>query len=353
MVAPMRLLVLGGSSFVGRALVEAGLARGWDVTTFNRGRGGWAHPDVRRITGDRTDPATLAPLAREDWDVVADTWSGAAAAARDGAGLLAGHAGHYAYISSCSVYAPPPLPGLDESAPTVEATPDDGWSDDYARRKRGSELAVGAAFGDRALLVRCGLILGPHEDVGRLPWWLARLARGGEVLAPGPADQPLQLIDARDLAAWTLDAAAAGRSGPYNAVSRRGHATMRTLLEAGAAVTGGAATLTWVPPAVVAAHGIEPWIELPIWLPPDHEYRAMHDANVDKVHAAGLVTRPVTETVADTWAWLQALDGAPPRRTDIPPHGLDPERERQALLAMRTGASTAASAPPSPAARGR
>jgi 2'-hydroxyisoflavone reductase len=334
----MRLLVLGGSSFVGRALVEAGLARGWEVTTFNRGRGGWAHPDARRITGDRTDPATLAPLRDAEWDVVADTWSGAATAARDGAAALAGRAGHYAYISSCSVYAPPPRPGLDETAPTVDAAPSDGWTDDYARRKRGSELAIAEAFGDRALLVRCGLILGPHEDVGRLPWWLGRLARGGEVLAPGPPDQPLQLIDARDLAAWTLDAAVAGLAGPYNAVSRRGHATMRTLLEAGVAATGGGATLTWVPPDVIAAHGIEPWVELPIWLPPDHEFRALHDADVEKIHAAGLVTRPVQETVADTWAWLQALGGdAPPQRPDLPPHGLDPEREQQALSAARTG----------------
>jgi nucleoside-diphosphate-sugar epimerase len=156
------------------------------------------------------------------------------------------------------------------------------------------------------------------------------------VLAPGPADQPLQLIDARDLAGWTLDAAAAGRHGAYNAVSRRGHATMRTLLEAGVAATGSGATLTWVSPEVIAAQGIEPWTELPIWLPPDHEYRALHDADVEKIHAAGLVTRPAAETVADTWAWLSALGGTPPQRPDLPAHGLDPEREREALFAMRT-----------------
>jgi nucleoside-diphosphate-sugar epimerase len=331
----MRLLVLGGSSFVGRALVEEGVARGWDVTTFNRGRGAWAHPDAERLIGDRLDPATLAPLGRRDWDVVADTWSGAPRAARDSAGVLTPRAAQYAYISSCSVYAPPPPVGVDETAPTVGASPDDGDVEDYAQRKRGSELAIADAFGDRALLVRPGLILGPHEDVGRLPWWLLRLARGGEVLAPGPADQPLQLIDARDLATFTLDAAAAGRGGAYNAVSRRGHATMRSLLEAGIAATGSDATLTWVTPQVIAEQGIEPWSELPIWLPPDHEYRAMHAADVEKAHAAGLVTRPAADTVADTWAWLRALDGAPPQRSDIPPHGLAPERERAALLAMR------------------
>jgi hypothetical protein len=266
---------------------------------------------------------------------VVDTWSGAPRAARDAAAVLAPRAGRYAYISSCSVYAPPPPVGGDESAATVAASPDGEDDGDYAALKRGAELAVAAAFGDRALLIRPGLILGPHEDVGRLPWWLMRLARGGEVLAPGPADQPLQLIDARDLATWTLGAAAAGRSGAYNLVSRRGHATMRSLLEAGVAVTGGAATLTWVTPEVIAEQGIEPWSELPIWLPPAHEYRAMHAANVEKAHAAGLVTRPVDETVRDTWAWLSALGGAPPQRSDIPPHGLDAEREQAALLAMR------------------
>jgi nucleoside-diphosphate-sugar epimerase len=275
-------------------------------------------------------------LGRRDWDVVADTWSGAPSAARDSAAVLAGRAGHYAYISSGSVYAPPPPMGVAEDAPTVPASPDDGDVSDYAQRKRGSELAIAGAFGDRALLVRPGLVLGPHEDVGRLPWWLLRLARGGEVLAPGPADQPLQLIDARDLAAFTLDAATAGRGGAYNAVSRRGHATMGSVLEAAREVTGGAATLTWVPPDVIARQGIEPWSELPIWLPPDHEYRAMHAADVEKAHAAGLVTRPAEETVRDTWAWLSALDGSPPQRADIPPHGLSPEREQAALFALRT-----------------
>ncbi|MCW2983405.1 MAG: reductase, partial [Conexibacter sp.] len=244
----MRLLVLGGTSFVGRAVVEDGVARGWSVATFNRGRGAWAHPDAEPITGDRLDPASLTPLGGRDWDVVVDTWSGAPRAARDAAAVLTPRAGHYAYISSCSVYAPPPPVGGDESAATVAASPDGEDDGDYAALKRGAELAVSAAFGDRALLIRPGLILGPHEDVGRLPWWLLRLARGGDVLAPGPPEQPLQLIDARDLARFTLDAAAGGLSGAYNAVSRRGHATMRSLLEAGVATTGAGATLVWATP---------------------------------------------------------------------------------------------------------
>jgi nucleoside-diphosphate-sugar epimerase len=326
-----RLLVLGGSSFVGRALVTEGLGRGWQVTTFNRGRGAWADPRAERIIGDRLDPATLTPLRERNWDVVADTWSGAPRAARDSSAVLAPRTARYAYISSCSVYAPPPPIGATESAPTVGASPDaeDG---DYAALKRGSELAITEAFGDRALLARAGLILGPHEDVGRLPWWLSRMAAGGEVLAPGPADLPLQLIDARDLARFVLDAATAGEHGPFNVVSRRGHATMRTLLEACAAVAGSEDTrLTWVAPERIAAAGIEPWTELPVWLPPDHEYAGMHAADVERAHAAGLTCRPVQETVADTWAWMRALDGPPPLRADVPAPGLDRERERAVL----------------------
>lgn len=295
----MRLLVLGGTTFAGRAVVEAAVARGWAVTTFNRGRGAWAHPAAERILGDRLDPSTFAPLERGTWDAVIDTRSGAPSATEAIAAVLRDRAARYAYISSCSVYAPPPRPGADETAPLVN-----GDGDEYPDRKRGSERAVAAAFGDdRSLFLRLGLLLGPHEDVGRLPFWLTRLAAGGDVVAPGPPDLPLQLIDARDLGAFALDAVGAGLSGPYNIVSRRGHATMRTLLEATRDITGGGARLVWTPPEEIAE---EPWTELPIWLPPGHEYAALHDIGVEKAHAAGLTTRPVEQTVADTWAWLQA-----------------------------------------------
>jgi nucleoside-diphosphate-sugar epimerase len=320
------LLVLGGTAFAGRAVVEEAVGRGWAVTTFNRGRGAWAHPDVERITGDRLEPATHAPLAGRDWDLVVDTWSGAPSATRAIAALLAPRTARYAYISSCSVYDPPPVPGADETAPLIEDDPG------YAGLKRGSEVAIEDAFGDRALLLRPGLILGPHEDVGRLPWWLVRLARGGDVLAPGPPGLPLQLIDARDLARFTLDAAAAGRSGAYNTISRRGHATMRSLLEAGLAATGSDARLVWATPERILAAGIAPWTELPIWLPPADEFAALHDIGVEQAHAAGLVTRPAEETVADTWAWLQSLGARPPQRPDRPTPGLAADRER-ALLA--------------------
>jgi nucleoside-diphosphate-sugar epimerase len=331
----MRLLVLGGSSFVGRAVVEEGVRRGWAVTTFNRGRSPAVDANVERLLGDRLRPADLAPLGRRSWDYVVDTWSGAPRAARDSAAVLADRAGRYAYVSSGSVYAPPPPRGGNESAATVEASPD-AEAVDYPAAKRGSELAIQAAFGDRALFARAGLILGPHEDVGRLPWWLLRLDRGGEVLAPGPADLALQYIDARDLARWLLDAAAHGLAGPFNCVSRSGHTTMGDLLGACREVTGADATLTWVDPAHVQGAGIEAWTDLPIWLPCDHEYRGLHEAGVERAHAAGLRCRPARETVQDTWAWLVAIGRQPPLRDDLAAPGLDPERERAVLAAWHS-----------------
>ena len=328
------LLVLGGSGFVGRALVDEGLARGWSVTTFNRGEHGSADPGVRCLLGDRLRPQTLSAVGGRDWDVVADTWEGPPRAARDAAEVLRERAARYVYVSSCSVYAPPPPLGVSEAAATVSGSPD-AEGGEYAERKLGSELAIAAAFGERALLARAGLILGPHENVGRLPWWLNRIAAGGPVLAPGPPELALQYIDARDLAAFALDAAAAGLCGPINVVSRPGHASMRTLLETCREVVGAeSAELVWTSPEAILAAGIEPWMELPIWIPPDHPFSGMHAADVERAHGAGLSCRPLRETVADTWAWLRSLDGPPPLRVELPALGLDPAREH-ALLARR------------------
>jgi 2'-hydroxyisoflavone reductase len=329
---PTSLLVLGGTGFVGPALVDAGLARGWDVTTFNRGRRD-AALGVRQLTGDRLDPATLVPLADRDWDLVADTWSGAPRAARDSAALLRHRAGRYIYISSESVYQPPPPLGVRESDPTVDASPD-AESGEYAERKRGAELAIVDAFGDRAVLARAGLILGPGEDVGRLLWWLQRLMRGGDVLAPGPSELKLQYVDARDLAGFVLEAALAGYGGAFNVVSRPGHATMSSLLHACVEVTGSDATLHWIGPEALLEAGVEPWTELPIWIPPGHEFSGMHAADVEQAHSAGLRCRPLLDTVADTWAWLSALGGPPSLRGDLPPLGLPTERERALLSAQ-------------------
>ncbi|CAM5597715.1 NAD-dependent epimerase/dehydratase family protein [Streptomyces baarnensis] [Streptomyces griseus] len=328
--------MLGGTEFVGRAVTDAALARGWDVTVFHRGRHA-PPPGVRALTGDRTaGPAGLAALTEggPDWDLVVDTWSGAPSAVRDAARLLCDRAGHFGYVSSRSVYAYPAAAGLDEDGPPVAgASPDDGGDVPYGRAKRGGELAALDAFGDRALLARAGLIIGPGENIGRLPWWLSRIARGGPVIAPGPPGTELQYIDARDLAEWLLDAAANGLHGAYNTVSRPGHATMGELLTACVRATGSDAELRWTDPEVLLAAGVEPWTDLPVWLPPGELYDTLHRGDHTKAYAAGLRCRPVGETVADTWSWLRTLGGVAPRRPDRPAVGLDPRLEAK-LLAL-------------------
>ncbi|MHC0430902.1 NAD-dependent epimerase/dehydratase family protein [Streptomyces sp. O3] len=327
----MRLLMLGGTEFAGRAVTEAAVARGWEVTVFHRGR----HEPPAGVTalhGDRTSPDGLAALADGEWDLVVDTWSAAPRAVQDTARLLADRVGRYVYVSSCSVYAWPPAAGFTEDAPLADGAPD-AEQTGYPHDKRGGELAVLESFGDdRSLLVRSGLIIGPYENIGRLPWWLSRVARGGPVLAPGPRELPLQYIDVRDLAEWVLDAAAAGLSGPYNLISPRGHTTIGELLDACVEAAGAGAELRWTAPEVIADAGIEPWSQLPIWVPPGGElHDALHGSDVTKAVAAGLTCRPVADTVADTWAWLQSIGGTAPQRPDRPVVGLDPETEAKVL----------------------
>ncbi|WP_354643999.1 NAD-dependent epimerase/dehydratase family protein [Kitasatospora camelliae] len=326
----MRILMLGGSGFVGRAVVDDALSRGWDVTLLHRGTR--RPPEGATVlVGDRTAPDGLAALAEGSWDLVVDTWSARPSAVRDAARLLADRVGRYVYVSSCSIYADPVDHRAAEDGVLVEGSPDDGEVP-YPRAKRGGELAVTGAFGeDRSLLLRAGLILGPGEDVGRLTWWLNRIARGGPVLAPGPRDLTLQYVDARDLARWALDAAVAGRCGPYNLASRQGHCTMGELLDACVAATGSDAELRWTDPARIAAAGIEPWTDLPIWAPPGELHEYLFELETARAFAHGLHCRPVAETVADTWRWLDGLGGASPQRPDRPVLGLDPKVEAAVL----------------------
>ncbi|WP_432512244.1 NAD-dependent epimerase/dehydratase family protein [Kineococcus sp. SYSU DK001] len=333
----MRLLVLGGTRFVGRAVIADALARGWDVTALHRGITGGPPPGVRVLHADRTDTPALAaalttPPGDQRWDAVVDTWSGAPRAATVAARLLTGRAERYAYVSSASVYRWGQH--VDETSPLVQADPADDTADDYAAAKRGAELGVLASFPD-ALLVRAGLILGPHEDIGRLPWWLGRIAAGGRVVAPGAPDRPLQHVDVRDLAAFTLDALQAGTSGPFDVISPSGHTTTAGLLTACVTATGADAELVWIPEADLAAAGAEPWTHLPCWVPQHGEFAGFLEVDTTRAARAGLVCRPVEETVADTWAWMQR-EQLPPQRPDRDVHGLPREIEEH-LLRHRSG----------------
>lgn len=305
----MRVLVLGGTHFVGRAVVEELLAAGDHVTTVTSGRSGAPVPGVEARYADRHDDAALRTVLGEDrWDAVVDTWSGAPRVVQRALRLLAGRVGHWTYVSSRSVYEMPVAAGTDESAPLVAGDP--GSDDDfYPTAKRGGELASLEHDGP-VLLARAGLVVGPWENVGRLPFWLDRIARGGRVPAPGSPDQQIQLLDARDLAGWVRRCAVAGVGGTYNVVCPAGTVTMGDLLDSCVEATGSDAELVWLPPEVVEAAGVEPWTGMPLWLPEGHEAAGLHDCDVSAALAAGFTARPVRETVRDTWAWIRS-DGMP------------------------------------------
>jgi nucleoside-diphosphate-sugar epimerase len=329
----MRLLVLGGTRFVGRAVVADALARGWEVTALNRGITGTLPAGAEALVADRTDPEDLGKaLGDREFDAVVDTWARAPRVVALAAELLRPRAGRYAYVSSISAYAEGRPPGGNESWPTWEPADPDADETTYPGDKRGAELGALRAFPD-ALLARPGLILGPHEDIGRLPWWLGRAAQGGRLVAPGRPERPIQYVDGRDLAAWVLDGLASGLSGPADLVCPSGHTTTRALLEAVVEVTGAGAELVWVPQEQVLASGAEPWTQLPCWVPETEEFSGFMESDTSRALATGLRSRAVGETVADTWAWLQQ-DGFPVQRPDRPVHGLPPEVEERLLASV-------------------
>jgi nucleoside-diphosphate-sugar epimerase len=326
----MRLLVLGGTHHVGRAFVEAALARGDGVTTVTRGVSGTPVEGASARHADRLDPEAMrAALGDDEWDAVVDTWSAAPVAVQTSARLLRGRVPHYTYISSCSVYTWPMEPGSGEGAPVVDGDPASAESADYAAAKRGGELAVQEEFDGDVAIARAGLILGPYEMVGRLPFWLRRIAAGGRVPAPGPHDRPLQYVDGRDIADWVLGSRPVGT---FNTVSEPGHTTIGALLDEVRTVTQSDAELVWLDPATVEAAGVEPWTELPIWVPPTGELAGLQSLDTAAAAAEGLRARPMPQTVADTWAWLQR-EGLPERPTNRGGGPMDAAAEER-LLAL-------------------
>ena len=273
----MDVLVLGGTHHVGRSVVEVALARGHSVTTLARGLSGPPAAGARELHADRTDVASVkTALGSLRWDAVIDTWSGAPRAVRDSAAMLADRVGQYCYVSSRSVYRWPIRADLDESGPVVDGDPSSPDSAEYAAAKRGGELAAVAAFGERALLARAGLILGPlraggGECRGGFGAWSAWRHRAS---VPGPRTRPLQYIDGRDLAEWLLTAAEEAVGGAVNTVSEPGHTyngrAARSRFDSDEALH---AELLWISPPVIATAGITPWTELPIWAPPTENWR--------------------------------------------------------------------------------
>jgi nucleoside-diphosphate-sugar epimerase len=310
----MRLLVLGGTHFLGRHVVSAALDRGHDVATFTRGVSGEPPAGVRALHGDRDDPAAL-PAALEGWapDLVVDTSCQTRVAARNAAAVLGGVRG-YAFVSSLNAYAnwPPGPIGPEDGEPTWETD-----EDEYGPVKAYAEREIRAGVPGRLLTARAGLIVGPDDRVDRLGWWLRRVARGGRVVVPAEGwDQPIAAVDVRDLAGWLVAMAEQGASGAVNATGPTGMTTLGGLLDLCREVTGGDAEWAPVPEADLLAAGVAPWVHLPLWLPAEVA-RTAWDVDTTRARELGLPSRPLEETVADTWAWLQGVDELPP-----PPHGL-------------------------------
>lgn len=341
----MRLLVLGGTRFLGRAIVDEAVSRGYDVTTFSRGVSGHPRPGAEALRGDRTSASDLRVLAHREWDAAIDTSVLAPAHVAASATVLAGQVGHYTYISSLSVYPVFGPEGVTEASPVHQCPPDATGTVEtigYGQLKAGSERAVARAMPGRNLIVRPGVIVGPHENVGRLPWWLIRCARGGTVLAPGTPAQPVQLADARDLAAWVVDNTRRRIPGTVNVPGARG-STLGDLLAACVTATrterAGPLELRWVADDVLLHAGVRPWMELPLWTPDQPDLAGIWRASGDRALRTGIRYRPLTDTVHDTWSWLRrqaASQGKPVTQAWERPAGigLDAEREREILASL-------------------
>jgi 2'-hydroxyisoflavone reductase len=331
----MKILVLGGTVFVGRVLVEHALDAGHEVTVFNRGKTNpGLFPDVEHLRGDRN--ADLSQLEGRRFDAVVDTSAYFPRQVLAIAEAL-GSVEHYTFVSSASVYADQSVPGLDESAavavveePTVEEL-----GENYGGFKALCEAALERAMPGRVHSVRAGLIVGPYDNTGRFSYWVERLCRGGEILAPEPGDQPVQFIDVRDLADWILLGAARGLSGPINAIGPPGLMTMASLLAEMQRVLPGDSDLIWVGEEFLLEHEVEPWSELPLWLPLPIYAGFMSRSN-DQAARNGLTLRPLADTVAATRDWL-AVAGPTNRGKDFgvvrTPAGLTPQREQDLLRA--------------------
>ena len=316
----MQILVLGGTQFLGRHVVDVALEHGHDVTLFNRGQTRpELFPDVEKLRGDRG--GDLSALEGRGFDGVVDTSGYVPRIVAQTLDAI-GDVGHYTFVSSISVYESLALPPTDESPLRRLQAPAEDWREAYGELKVLCEQVVLGRF-PAAFVPRPGLIVGPWDPTGRFTYWPARLADGGRVLSPLPRDADAQVIDARDLAAWIVRAAEDRLGGTFNAIGRP--TARESLIETCRRVAGVDAELVWVEPGFLLDHDVGEWMELPLWLV-EEQFRSMLSVDAGPALAAGLTTRLLEETVADTLTWVRS--GEAPAD---PPAGLAREKEQAVL----------------------
>ncbi|MCC7206146.1 MAG: NAD-dependent epimerase/dehydratase family protein [Anaerolineae bacterium] len=333
----MHILIVGGTQFVGRHLVEAAHSHGHQLTLFNRGR---TNPDlypyVEKVHGDRANAADVGRLHGRRFDAVIDTCGYFPRAVSLVADALVGTVERYAFISTLSVFRDNEKPGQTETselATLADESTEQVTGETYGGLKVLCERAAEAAFPGRTLVIRPGLIVGPHDPTNRLPYWVDRVARGGEALAPGTPDQPVQFIDARDLAEFTIRLLENGAADIFNATGPDYPLTLGKVLDTCRDVSGSDARFVWLDEAFLLSHDVQPWADLPLWLPAASAGFSQFD--VSKALRAGLRFRPLDATIRDTLDWLRGLDDEQRTRLMARGEGMSASREAELLAAWR------------------
>jgi 2'-hydroxyisoflavone reductase len=343
----MKILIIGGTRFVGRHLVTAALQHDHEVTLFNRGRhSSEALPTVETIRGDRN--SDLHKLQGRRWDAVVDTCGMLPRSVRAAAETLSGSVDRYIFISSISAYADLSAPDVDESAPLSTLTDEQlqkaneigssadastgSYAEMYGGLKALCERAAEDVMPNRVLTIRPGLIVGPHDYTDRFTYWVTRVARGGEVLAPGRPDRYVQFIDVRDLGEFIVSLMEQQETGVYNASGPANVLTMNDVLHKSREVSHSDASFTWASEEFLLRENVAAWSEMPLWLPEEAAPRSkgLLFVNVDKAVAAGLSFRPLSETIGDTLNWYQTA-----RPHDEMKAGILPDKERELLRKWR------------------
>lgn len=335
----LKILVLGGTAFLGPSVIHDARARGHEITLFNRGRtNADMFPDLERLVGDRD--GQLDALRGRQWDVCLDNSGYIPRMVKDSAELLAPNIGQYIFISSISVFADFSQRGLNETSPVAVITDEqvaaaktqgDVTGENYGALKALCEQAAQEACPGRACIIRPGLIVGPMDRTDRFTYWPVRVARGGEVLAPGTPGDVTQVMDVRDLAEFVVRCCEEGTMGVFNATSTAGELTMGELLDSCKRVSGSDATFTWADAAWLEQKGVAAWSDMPVWVPLEGSEAGHPYVDVSRAVAAGLRFRPISETVRGTLDWWATV---PQERRDAPMKaGITAEREQELLTA--------------------